>query len=571
MGRKILVLSTVVALALLTAPESAHAGGFEYPGAGAHGLARGGAYAARVDDPMALLYNPAALARASGMQLSLNVNLGFFNACFDRAGTYGAYDGTPDPGHDPGVGPPGGDGLTPSRFGPDGLPDESFAQVGADNPRVCNTGPVGLVPELAFSWRILPELGIGIGLIAPPAVAHNRYGRSSDGTIRAQDGALRDSDGRVPSPGRYNLIEEQLIIAFPTIGVAYRPHPAISIGASFGWGFGIFDFTSITRPTRGEDFGLDILSELHGTDTFIPRVMGSVHVVPHDSIDIMAGFVWVDDVEAEGHVDLTSGIYADPADIDPDGPGGFPDQVRLNDVTLEAPQPWQISFGIRYADRISPRADDPAEVSALTHRVEDSMANERWDIEFNLVYEMNSRIDQFQANLPPGNLINVQPFLVAAIPETVVLPHAWKDQLSFRLGGDYNIMPGMASLSAGFSFETRGVETNTQCIDAYPNPDGVPGIPEGQSGGGCNYAQLDFMPFQRYGLHAGLNIRAGSLDVSLAYAHIFQETITVSTASAGLPQVVAADTGLRDGTVINAGKFTSNFNVFAIGINYHLQ
>lgn len=571
MARKILVSLTVAALALLAAPEPAHAGGFGYAGAGAHALGRGGAYAARVDDPMALFYNPAALARASGMQLSLNVNLGFFNACFDRAGTYAEYDGTPGPGHDPGNTSSGftsGDD-TPSGFGADGTPADSFDQFGAEHPSVCNSGPVGLVPQLAYSWRITPELGIGIGLIAPPAVGHTRWGRPSDGTIRADDGALRNADGRVPSPGRYNLVEEQLIIAFPTIGVAYRPHPAFSFGVAFGSGFGIFDFTTITRPTGGEEFGLDILSELHAVDRFIPRITASVHVVPHDSIDITAGFMWQDDVSAEGHIDLTSGVYADPADIDPDGPGQFPDAVRLDNVTLDAPQPWQASFGIRYADRISPRADDPSEVSRLTHRVEDSMSNERWDIEFNFTYEMNSRVDQFQANLPAGNTIFVQPFLDPEIPDTVVLPHAWKDQLSFSLGGDYNIMPGLASLSAGVSFETRGVETNTDCIDAYPSE--APGIPEGQSGGGCNYVQLDFMPFQRVGLHGGINIRAGNLDVSLSYAHFFQETITVSTESAGLPQVVAGDPGRGDGTVINAGTYTSSFDVFAIGINYHLR
>ena len=65
--------SVVVCIALLLAlcvvPETALAGGFEVPAAGAHSLGRGGAWSARADDPMALLYNPANLTELRGVQL----------------------------------------------------------------------------------------------------------------------------------------------------------------------------------------------------------------------------------------------------------------------------------------------------------------------------------------------------------------------------------------------------------------------------------------------------------------------------------------------------------------------
>jgi hypothetical protein len=49
-------LATIVSLALV---EKASAGGLEYTGPGTQALGRGGAVAARADDPMVLTYNPA--------------------------------------------------------------------------------------------------------------------------------------------------------------------------------------------------------------------------------------------------------------------------------------------------------------------------------------------------------------------------------------------------------------------------------------------------------------------------------------------------------------------------------
>src|SRR5688572_2254849 len=104
-----LLVGILAAVAIAGVPQGAEAGGFEYPGAGARSLGRGGAFYARADDPLALQYNPAALAYLSGTQLMLNVNLGFLGACADREGTYienlggedisrfGDVNGTPSP------------------------------------------------------------------------------------------------------------------------------------------------------------------------------------------------------------------------------------------------------------------------------------------------------------------------------------------------------------------------------------------------------------------------------------------------------------------------------------------
>ena len=79
------------ALLVVAASGTAHAGGTEFPAAGTRALSRGGAFAARADGPMTLAYNPANLAGISGIQLSLQTNVAFYDACMDRNGTYTQY------------------------------------------------------------------------------------------------------------------------------------------------------------------------------------------------------------------------------------------------------------------------------------------------------------------------------------------------------------------------------------------------------------------------------------------------------------------------------------------------
>jgi hypothetical protein len=119
-------------------------------------------------------------------------------------------------------------------------------------------------------------------------------------------------------------------------------------------------------------------------------------------------------------------------------------------------------------------------------------------------------------------------------------PHNWEDQLSLRLGGDYNLMPGFLAIRLGASFETRGV-----------NP---------------AYQGLDFYPAMRIGAHLGGTLRLGAFDVSLAYAHLFQETIEVSREEADFQQVAATSTPLPLGRVVNAGTYEVSWNIVSLGV-----
>jgi long-subunit fatty acid transport protein len=187
------------------------------------------------------------------------------------------------------------------------------------------------------------------------------------------------------------------------------------------------------------------------------------------------------------------------------------------------------------------------------------MSNERWDIELDATYELNSRVDEFTAHIPrqpDGTAYDLQVANAGSplpLPDNTHLEHQWQDQLRLNLGGDFNVIPGLAALRAGVSFETSGLKRG--------------------------YTQLDFIPGQRIGLHGGLTVRLGRLDISLAYAHIFQRTETVSEGDAAIVQTVAldqaaidnGDEGARQHTNVNAGRYTVSYDIASLALNYHFQ
>jgi long-chain fatty acid transport protein len=546
-GARMGIVLGLSAALLGSMPAPAQAGGFEFPAAGTRPLGRGGAFYARADSPLALLYNPANLASLRGAQAGLDLHVAFFDACFDRSGTYAENAGADS-------GTRFGSSSTPPPGGYDGVP----------HPKVCNQAGPGYIPELAASYRIHEDVGLGFGIVAPAGVGNTKWGNADRGTVDVPTSV--HPEGELPSPARYNLVEENLLIFYPSVGLGYSPHPMVRLGASFGWGIGLFDFTNYTVPFASEAFSTDIRTRIQAEDLFVPRLNVSAHVIPHENVDVMLGFIWNDDVEADGTLELTSGAYRDEPVQERvsrcSGTPYSPDEqcvAPIDGMTLDAPMPWKLSFGIRYADRIRPRdaGGDPTEVGAPQH---DPMTDERWDVELDVVYEMNSRVDKFVVEVPEGEQVVADEGLPAPLPERNVIPHQWKDQVSVRLGGDYNIIPGRLAARAGFSFESRGVK------DAYP--------------------QLDFMPFRRYGLHAGFTVRVKRFDISVAYAHLFQETTEVTenevdpgrverengervvVGQKGVPQVAATLTGGQPPYIVNKGKINSDFDVLSVSVKY---
>lgn len=537
---------TIFALfTLLGIPGLAHAGGFEYVAPGTRALGRGGAFMARADDPMALGYNPAALAFLPGYQLMLGSHLAFQDACVERTGTYDASGVSTNWSADSIFG-------APNASDPDNWVNQQM-------PRVCRGGYPGPSPQLAFTARLLPELGIGVGLLTPSAVGNGTWG-NEDGTIEANGMVL-------PTPTRYALVQQDLLLIHPTIGIGISPVEWLSLGVSFQWGMAIVNYTNFTNAGTGaEDPAEDVRTELNAQDFFVPAVIVSAHFVPIDELDIVLMARMSDNINAGASLTLTTGWFGTEQF------GSYrPETTVLEGTTLHAGQPWQFGLAVRYAERRQPRHRDPDQAGRVTGRIEDPMQNEVWDIELDVVYQHNGTVGDFVVTPPDAAAVALCEgeggCLHAPLPGVLPIPHGWKDQLSVRLGADWTVLPGQLALRLGAHWESSGFN--------------------------AQYQSQDFIPGMRLGLHAGATLRFDRLDVSLAYAHIFQFTESVTDGNYRMISALGNEGLCRDddgtglpydssnpvpsrgcypqgyGAVVNNGTYSAGYNVVSIQARYH--
>jgi long-subunit fatty acid transport protein len=594
--RKITLVCVLTLCALLSAVERAAAGGLEYAGQGAQSLGRGGAVTARADDPMVLAHNPAGLVELRGSQFLLNLNVAFLDACVDPAGYYGwgtYLGGNESRLVDPETGQATDIPLT--KVDRTTMPPTTLAQGYYVDPydTVCLDQNITPIPQLAWTRRISEDFGIGFGFIFPSVQPSGRWG-GANGIIQGKNGELR------PAPTRYMMLSSNNLGLFPNLGAAYKFADAFRLGLALEWGMiGVNNFT-MAAAVGGTSPANDIVAHVKAQDWFIPAFTVSAHVVPLDAIDAVVAFRFQDDIDATGDVDLTTGLF-DPT-LRKGGTGGIPI------TSLVQHMPWKLRVGLRYADRFAPRPVGTGrwEADASTpHVVHDPLQDERWDIEADVEYQFNSRNDAQVVNYGSGKLVEFQAADPTRPPATTEFPNAdvpytiieknWKDQISARLGGTLTLLPGVAGVSAGAHYETRGID-----------PD---------------YMQIDFWPVERLGLHAGVILRvAKSIDFVVSYAHIFQETIVVAPPAhkardvidderamtadkipvnvdktvgalqdrAGNGQMVLEEVsqGKADGVarldqntsrnagdqppyIVNAGRYRSNFDIISAGVNVH--
>ena len=158
-------------------------------------------------------------------------------------------------------------------------------------------------------------------------------------------------------------------------------------------------------------------------------------------------------------------------------------------------------------------------------------------------YERTGHMDDFVARVPDGNTIDIvsrdADGVVRRIEDQIVrtetrVPKGFRDQIALYLGSDVAVMPDRWALRAGLSFESRGLD--------------------------ANLAQTDFQPTRRFGIHAGTTLRLGPIDISVAYMHVFQESVTAD------PGELIQEVTIGSGRIVNAGRYTMRFDALAIAI-----
>jgi long-chain fatty acid transport protein len=202
---------------LASAATPALAGGFDLPDQDAFAIARGMAFVATADNPSAIYYNPAGITQAQGQNLRIGVYGLYLDTTYKSAGrtfntdeNYHAlpqiyYTYSPE--------------TIPLSFGL-GL----FAPFGLSSDWPQNTGfrTVALKAELScyamnpvVAWRICTNLSIAAGLVVDYA-----------------DIDLRQGLTPLPNNDLFRIKGDGWGVSY-NLGVLYKPHEKVSLGASF--------------------------------------------------------------------------------------------------------------------------------------------------------------------------------------------------------------------------------------------------------------------------------------------------------------------------------------------------
>jgi long-subunit fatty acid transport protein len=493
--------------------NSANAAGIEDTVPGTVALGRAANYA-RANDFMATWQNPANLALVVD-DVGLELRLPIFGACFDRAR----------------------DNSMTYR------PEDSFDEE-------CNDAAPFPAGNLGFAMKLSEKLGLGAGVFTPAGVGSLSFGDDTIVTGVAEqmrpDQAYPITTTGTMSGNRFMLLERNVLAAFLGVGAGYAPIPQLRFGVMLASGFADVAFKNVASLAPG--FGdQEILNEVEVADYFIPRVTASVASTPTEKLDLMLAFTWNDDIGAKGHVDLTAnGIQGAPLGdcrtkfVDPSSgvavgkPGP---RCRIDDVELAVPyQRFEAVLGIRYADRTVARSS-----------VLDPMTQETWDIELDAFWVNTSHVQTFVLDVyDPAEPADTKPTVQFAsdpnaeglsVPFQAKLPHNWDDTYGVRVGGDYNVLPGKLALRVGAAYETRAVPVK--------------------------YMSVDYWPVSKVAVHAGLTYRVGPVDLTAAYAHIFNETVDVAVGEGAVREVVAASVD-GSGNVVNEGRYRSQIDIISV-------
>lgn len=504
-------LACCAGITLAARPTAAQ--GIETTVAGTVALGRS-ANALRVNDFMATWLNPANLAVIPSTDLGVELRLPLLDACFDRARNPAVEyrTATTDPT----------------------LPAESFDKV-CNKGGVMPTGNVGWAQAFPSGW------GYGVGFFTPTAVPGLKYGQDTIVTQAPADGEMRPlTTTGLESPNRFLLLQRAQLGGFLQAGAGVQLAKEIRVGLALGLGFATIHNVNVGSVQGGTFQDQELLTDVHASDWAIPRAMLSVVAEPIAGLDVLGAFTYQSDVDAGGYVDFTSnGIQgAQRTDCRSTDPGPGP-HCRSDKASLKVPfTRFVATLGVRYASRRTERK-----------RALDPMKDERWDVEINGSWSETSHVDQYVLQLydqAPGSAGSSRVAFSSALdsaalslPAKIVLPYHWRDTFSLRVGGDYNLIASKLAVRAGLSYESNATPTEYMNIDAFA--------------------------VSRYGLHVGATYALGRLKLSIAYAHIFYQSVDVAVGQGRVNEVVAANP--ERAQAVNEGSYSAALNVISVQAN----
>ena len=332
---------------------------------------------------------------------------------------------------------------------------------------------------------------------------------------------------RYPKDGaqRYALRDAELLVVYPGVGLSYRPNRYFSIGAVFMDGITSVHFNQAARgavnPNNPAIFSESDAGDngfiIEAKDFWSPTATFGMMSQPLPWLELGVALRLPVFIEAKGDL----GLEPAPERCDNADPPNCDELVGKKSVVLEEKFPLTLRTGVRYIHRY-------------------------FDVEVDYVFENWAALDQFDIRVDAGidqQPLSGEPDLV--LPDTVV-PKNFRNAHSVRIGGDAAVWPAHLTARIGGWFQTS----------AYPKDHST--------------FNLDF-PFSRQGgVSAGLTWHAlPQLDVSVAYAHIFQPDVTVTDGVLQQQSIPPSPELPSTGNIINNGTYRVSMDVFGLSLEGH--
>lgn len=357
------------------------------------------------------------------------------------------------------------------------------------------------------------------------------YGPSAYGTSRYPESG----------PQRFALIDMDLALLFYNLSVGWRAHPRLDLGVSVHVAHMMK--TNLSQGVnswfaegQGPSAGYDTIVHLEFDPAFsVGMLLGALYRPPVKGLQIGLAIR-----PFPIHFEQTGTVT-------PEYPGAFLAKqaekgrvyLTTGNVYMYQDLPIMGRLGVRYAYA-------PA-------------GSEVFDVEADVVYEAWSVVDAFRIRFGGEMAIgqDVGPDYKRPM-SPVTVPKDWKDTVSVRVGGDYNVLlptgmrPGLALRIGGF----------------YESP----AVPE-------ETTNLDFLSFHRFGIGTGFTFSWYAFDLSLAYSHIFQLTRDVDESSIVVQMPMSpcqppyadpqkcSPVGTPPGPAVGAGKYESGIDIVSVGLS----
>ncbi|MFZ5441562.1 MAG: OmpP1/FadL family transporter [Myxococcota bacterium] len=395
-------MKRIIELLIIFGALSAQASGFYFGDNGAKAMIQGGAFTAQADDLTAMQHNPAGLTQLPGLSLLADFQILRHDVSFLRQ----------DPGFDP---------ANPSNL---------------INTVRSNPAPF-LLPYFGASYGF--ELAgrpftIGLGLFAPPSQGKYEYpvpNYTKNDMGRYVESPIKNA------PQRYALIMTNIVIAYPTLTLAYAIHPRFQVGVSAQ--LTVSQFQQTQTMFGGDTLGLNPMTMREENPDYDATV----------SIDLpgQVGFTGILGLMARPTDWLSFGASIRPP---------IPFRAR-GKITVALPDFFKNAGATVEGDTANLQMTLPLEVRAGA-RVTPVKG---LGINLDFLYQGWNSVDQLL--LTPENVALHNNGTVTPIAPFGVKKN-WQPTWSLRLGASYRVIKYL-SVSLGALFETGAAPSSTYSVD----------------------------------------------------------------------------------------------------------